>query len=232
MEMRVVWCLLILLWGQTRAFSSSSLNYLTDAEINRVREWMPIYQRAAELVGVPPMSLPTLHFRESDLQPTWQEQPEERWIWMHQNHIPYQNVGGPFMLDLGANGDRDEFDARIHRFERIVADRFGMDYPVHVRFNFYFACLCAAVELQGKSHQPMVGRMGRVVRSVLADAFRGYNGRCPTDRSWKTCAYVSNDPKHGKRFTVTCRMGICTTQYVDDRPGTLIVYDELVRRIH
>lgn len=222
--MGLVWALVLL----AKSCASSPSDYLTARELARVRSWMPQYQAAADLAEVPVLALPAMHYRESDLMETWKVRPEDTWIDFHRRKVPYRNMGGPFMMDQGADGDRVRFDENIRAFERTVAAWFGIAPVPRVRDDFPFSCLCAAYELHEKARGKLFDRRGRVDTDVLAEAFWGYNGRLPARGTWKRSAYVVNDPKRGRQFVI--RVG-GATGYLDSRPGTLIVYRELERRL-
>ena len=162
---------------------------------------MDEYRVAAEWIGVPVLALPAIHYIEANLERT-------------------RNVGGAFMLDRGGDGTT-MFDKNIRDYERIVAKRLNISPVPKVSRDFWFAATCAAYELREK-------RRGRGWgRDVLADAMWGYNGRPKSHRTWRDSAYVWNDPKRGRRIWVCGR----TKTYLCERPGAIVIYDEIKRRL-
>lgn len=175
--------------------------YLTPREKAAIQNNRPEYEWAAGCAGVPWQALAAIHVRESDLV-----------------RIP-GCIGGAFMLDCGGKGN--EFDQRIRSREEWIVRKyqylgpgpsiyepaFGRHYSVED--NFRFACLVAADELRG------------VDEDVLADALWGYNGR------YSAC--VANNPKRDWVLEVryTDRGGNLHS-YQDGRPGTLVLYREIV----
>lgn len=217
------WLPLLVVAGRT----FSSPHYLTDHDLDKVREWMPVYRWAATTTGVPVMALPALQYRESDLWETWVKQPEERVTMYRRRGIPYRNMGGPFMLDQGWDGDSVRFDAAIRSYETTIAKWYGISPIPRVRDDFPFACLCAASELKEVTRGELWTRRGSVNRDVLAHGFWRYNGAYGGEKGWSKSAYVWNDPKRGRRFMVH----LSGTDYLDARPGAIVIYDELMRRL-
>jgi len=210
----------VLLLSTARATSASS-DYLTDRDMERVRAHLPAYRLAAGRAGVPVLALPAIHYRECGLLPTLYSVRTGQAVW---------NWGGPFMLDRGGR-NVDEFRRRIRSYEREVAARYLVRPVPRVRDDLAFAALCAAHELRGKARGRFFDRRGRVDLDVLADAFWGYNGRSARARSWRDAAYVSNDPKRRRRFKVRVRTSTGIMTYLDRRPGALVIYYELQRRM-
>jgi len=184
--------------------------YLTDRDTRIIRENWADYAYAAKRVGIPVAILPTLHYRESSLRRT-------------------QNLGGPFMLDLGPLNDGAEFTRRIRAYERRVAKLYGYPEGTRVSDNFRFACVVAAHELLSKS------KCGRALQGhCLVDAFWGYNGRASWhrdpegNRSHLGSAYVWSDPKRGhvmkKKFRNRAGEFV---EYPDTRPGVMVIYLEV-----
>jgi len=211
----------ILLLGISTASPSPS-DYLTGRDLALIRRYWPVYRDAAAQVGIPVMMLPAVHARESDFRTARGDR---------NGHRPVHNMGGPFMMDRGADGERDEFDRRIRSYEIAIGTRYGCVPVPRVRDDLSFACLCAAAELRDKSRGPFWDATGRVDREVVADALWGYNGRSSRHGTWMRSPYVFNHPKKGRRFLmrITARHGV--SEYLDSRPGTLILYMELERRM-
>ena len=191
-------------------------DYLTDRHLALVREYMPAYQWAAMQTEVPLLALPDINYRESDLRLT-------------------RNVGGPFMMDMG--GTRETFDERIEREEERIGRLFALIPTPTVRTSPAFAALCAAVELKAKARSPLYTRRGRLDEIALADALWGYHGRAGYHRggdgkpTWRVSPYVNNHPQRGRRFVMRVNLHHGTTEYLDARPGTLVIFYELQRRM-
>lgn len=201
--------------------TSASLDYLTDAQLARARACLPAYRWAARQAGVPVFALAAVHYRESDFR---------EGLLSVRTRRTASSPGGAFMLDRGGK-TRAAFRANVRVYEQQVARRFGIWPAPRVRDDFRFACLVAAAELREKARGPLWDRAGRVRREVLADALWGYNGRYRAQRTWRRSAYVANDPRRGVRLRIRVRMDGGLMTYRDPRPGALVVYDELVRRL-
>lgn len=176
--------------------------YLEGRHLRLIREYWPDYVYAAQCTGVPVDILPAIHLRESELKRT-------------------RNIGGPFMLDLGGEGA--EFNRRIRVYERAVWKKYGGHGPApKVGRDFGFACLVAAHELKTKDR-------GR----GLADMVWGYNGRAAWhrdpdgNRSHQASSYVWNDPKAGLVMTKRFKNKGAWVQYLDTRPGVMVIYAEI-----
>lgn len=199
-----------------RAFSAPHF-CLTDRQMENARDNLPIYERVGRMTGVPALAVAAIHYEESDMEPMYIGTKSHRFV---------RVVGGPFMLDCGGK-TREEFRRRIRVYEQQVAKRFHI-WPVpRVSRDFDFAALCAAYELSTKARGPFWNILGQVNRAVMADALWGYHGRARYESGWQRSPYVSNDPHRGVQFVdrSVARPRLCS------RPGALVIYDELQRRM-
>jgi hypothetical protein len=183
--------------------------YLKDRDLARIRLHWQEYDYAAKVVGIPVEILPAIHYRESGLLDGW---------YSHRMQQVRENIGGPFMLDLG--GDGPAFEARIRAYEAKIFKLYVGEGPApRVSNNFDFACLVAAHELKTKM------RKGK----GLADAVWGYNGRAK-GATLKTNAYTWNNPIKGHKMIAKYRdrHGEIVS-YIDERPGVMVIYGEILR---
>lgn len=183
--------------------------YLKPRDLDRIRAHWAEYEYAAERVGIPVEILPAIHYRESGLLDGW---------YSHRMKQVRENLGGPFMLDLGGEGP--EFGKRIRAYEAKIFKLYegGGEVP-RVSNNFDFACLVAAHELKTKM------RKGK----GLADAVWGYNGRAK-GATLATNAYTWNNPLKGHRmiFRYRDKQGHLL-EFIDERPGVMVIYGEILK---
>lgn len=187
--------------------STLDAGYLKPRDIDRIRAHWAQYSKAAEIVGVPVEVLPAIHYRESGLLDGW---------YSAKRKVVVHNLGGPFMLDCGGEGE--EFKRNIRAYEAKVFRLYVGDGPVpRVSDNFDFAALCAAHELKSK----MRGK-------GLADAVWGYNGRSKM-HTYKANPYLWNNPRKGHKMLAKYRDRHGEIiQYIDERPGVMVIYSEIV----
>ena len=155
-------------------------------------------------------------------------------------------ICGPFAYDPGGAGPI--LESRIDKYMRLVCERYAVDYGIGtLNGNFLLAAVLAAFELKSKMRASIIMPTGSVDENALADACWGYNGRSnyhtPTgewnevEKSWKYSPYVSNDPAHGIQLRIKGTIpdpnepdGRKHIDIMDERPGAIIVYREIVMR--
>lgn len=182
--------------------------YLSAREVGLIRQYWPDYSYAAKKTGVPVAILPAIHWRESGLYKGYWSKPKGKLV---------KNIGGPFMLDCG--GDGEEFSKRVREHERRVWKSYGgHGNAPKVSQNFRFAVLVAAHDLKTKHRG-----------KSWADAVWGYNGRA----SWASMnenAYLYSDPHKKKRLVVRYRNRAGELiSYTDERPGVMVIYQEILK---
>jgi hypothetical protein len=92
--------------------------------------------------------------------------------------------------------------------------------------NFRFAVLAGAHHLKEKA------RCDLSKWHCASDAAWGYNGRASWQKSDKESAYVWSDPKNGYPLKMKFRGSDGQfVEYVDTRPGAMVVYRELILRL-
>jgi len=208
--------------------------YLPSRYIARIKEHLPVYQRACDLVKIgPALVMAGIHYREAEFATT------------------SRTPGGPFQLDRGGAGE--EHRRNLDAYTSKICEKYGVpDGGVEaIEKDFFVACLVAAHMLRIKVRPKAVDPAVHVVLEgdVLADACWGYNGRGKKhnefdqtgrgDRTkhWRWSPYVSNDPKHGVTFRITGTMPDpkdhskrIQVDRIDERPGVLAVFREVMAR--
>lgn len=120
------------------------------------------------------------------------------------------------MLDCGGKGI--EFNNRIRKYEISIFRKYGgIGEAPRVSSNFRFAALVAAHELKTK----MRGK-------GLSDAVWGYNGRSKMV-TFRENAYLWNHPLIGRRMLVKYRFNGKLIEYLDERPGVMVIYNEVIK---
>jgi hypothetical protein len=191
---------------------TAPLRYLSSADLDLVRGYLPDYAWAARVVGnvFPPLALGPIHYRESTFRRRGEQAGE-----------------GPFGLDLGG-ATAAETLSLIERHVRLIGLRYGVSVGVDLDKDFRAACLVAAHTLATKIKDPVRRSNGTLDLDALAMAWWGYNGRLrrhsqleqtgsgSPEPHWRWSSYVSNDPKAG----VTMRIIGTLPPPVGSPPGT------------
>lgn len=201
--------------------------YLSQQQITRIRYLRPAYTLGCTVVGggIPWQALAAIHYRESEFQ------------------MISSRPGGAYQLDPGGSGA--DLKARITAHVKEICQRYGQQYG-SIEENFTIASVVAADTLKGKA-RGVIATAGAVDEDMLGDALWGYNGRSASHTadgtkdaekaSWTYSPYVANDPQRGislrLRGTVpddSVPGGRRKIDIVDQRPGALTIYRELVSR--
>ena len=215
--------LLLLSFLATTSHIQARESYLEYGDLITIKANYSGYKKAGDLVGIPPLLLAAIHYREADLH---------KGFYSKKRKTVTKNIGGPFMLDLGPLNDGTEFIRRIRIHERVVYCKYfkncGGRIP-RVSHDFSFAILVAAHHLKLKS------KCGFKTEDCMAYAAWGYNGRASWHvdkngkKTHKRSSYVWADPKNGVNLQMQYKRRDGTVKkYADDRPGVMVIYRELV----
>jgi hypothetical protein len=185
----------------------SPLLKLSEAQIERIRQVKPVFEKVEKLTGVPWQALAAVWYRESF------------------SVTPPKTPGGPFQFDpvLQPVTIRN----LLSIFTSLSTDEI-QQYARKGVNDFETGALCAACWLRLKT-KPII--TPRVSDEVIKDAFYGYNGRAygSADKS----PYVMNgfDAKHTNmllRGTIPDgHGGRKRVVIIDKRPGAFTVYTQL-----
>lgn len=181
--------------------------------MKRVRRNRSFYERAVGIVTrTEGMSLwyalASLHFREAGFARSYNS----------------------FQLDKAASGAEERRRIREH-FAKVCR---RYEEPVKDADDFGTCCLVAADFLVHISARKKLLVDGRPDREAIADALLRYNAGRNTSKRWQDHAYCASDPKRGVRLKVrgtVVHKGVRKrVDFVDSRPGAVVVYDELRAR--
>jgi len=189
--------------------------------MRRVRRNLPDYRRAVLIVA--------------DSGKVQDFLGEAECLWRALASLHYRESGflrsyNAFQLDKGASGEEERQLIREH-FSGIAA-LYGR--PDGGPNDFPSACLVAADFLIRVSARKPLMADGRPSRTAIADAILRYNAGRKTKKDWREHAYCASDPKRGVRLKVrgtVVHKGVRKrVEFVDSRPGAVVIYDELTAR--
>lgn len=184
-----------------------SLPRLSEAQIERIRQIKPVFEKVKKLTGVPWQAVAAIWYRESF------------------SVTPPKTPGGPFQFDPVL--DTASIRRLLLRFTSIPESQ--IEKYAHKGMNdFETGALCAACWLRLKTG-PII--TPAVTDEIIKDAFYGYNGRAygSADKS----PYVMNgfDEMHRdmilKGTIPDGRGGRKKVAIIDKRPGAFTVYKQL-----
>jgi len=201
--------------------------YLDKTFMARIKANMADYKNAAKLTNIPWQALAAIHFREAEFARTVKE------------------PGGPFQLDPG--GEKNDLNKRCWDYTVKVCKKYGAK-ATDINTNFDSAALVGAHEFVSKPGASLYDDKGNPIRENIADRMFSYNGRSKhyseneqvghgnTTPAWEWSPYVNNNPNMGRVLKIVAtqlndkgeRITIAGTP--DPRPGSIIIYDELMSR--
>lgn len=211
--------------------------YLTQTQVRRVKELLPVYSLACTRVsikmtpgraGFPVLVLAGIHYRESEFALA-------------------QKMGGPFQFDPGGEGE--ELKARIKKYTQTICKLYEVTFR-DIDNDIETAALVAAHELFSKVRKGYLysGEPRILNEDTLWDAVWGYNGRAKKhnelwqtgmgseEPDWKWSPYVSNDPQNGVILKLCGTLPGVNGERInierpDPRPGARAIYNELTKEI-